>query len=475
MKKIFRYTMALVMMTGAMFSLQSCDDYFDLKDNPNLVTNPPINAMLSTATQKTGLNSQRVAAVTSYFVQYLASPSPGSSSDTYQITDYTSIWDALYLGMADIYDMKQKAQEEGASEYVGVADVMMAYHLSLVADMFGDAPYTEAFNGSTLTPKFDSQQDLYNQSLQLVDEAITELAKPGSKITLDPDNDLIYGGDVAKWTKFAYGLKARFLNKISKTPAYDPQAVLGAVEHSFTSNADDAQMSVFAVRNPWATVALNNTQLVLDGWLSEQLVEQLNGSTYGVFDPRVAKITEKTVNDDYKGTPNGTGNIGPAANTVRDESYISRNSPITGDLSPIVIMSYAELKMIEAEAALRVGLTDRAYAAYLEGIRASMDKLEVPAAERDAYLSNPAVAVGAGNLTLDLIFKEKYVTTYLNPEAWNDARRYDYQYADFTLPANAALTDFIRRVAYPEGESSKNSANVPAATPLDTPLWWDQQ
>ncbi|MBF9251965.1 SusD/RagB family nutrient-binding outer membrane lipoprotein [Pontibacter sp. 172403-2] len=473
MKKIRSYTLALILITGAMMSLQSCKDYFDLDENPNLVTNPPLNALLSTTTQKTALNSQRVAAVTSYFVQYLANPSAGSATDTYQVSDYTSIWDNLYLAMADIYDMKQKAQEEGASQYVGVADVLMAYNLSLVTDMFGDAPYSEAFNGSTLTPKFDTQEELYQETVRLLDEAIAELNKPDSKLTLDPDNDLIHGGSVENWIKTAYALKARFLNKISKTTAYNPQDVLAAVDQAYTSNADNAQMSVFAARNPWAAIALSNTQLVLGGWLSTQLVEHLDGTTYGVFDPRIAKITDKTVNGDYKGTPNGTGNVGPANNTVRDESYISQNSPLTGDLSPLVIISYAEVKFIEAEAAFRAGNLDRAYAAYLEGIRASMEQLEVAPAERDAYLSNPAVAVGAQNLTLDLIFKEKYIATYLNPEAWNDARRYDYQYANFTLPEGAALPTFIRRVAYPQGESSKNGANVPAVSSLADRLWWD--
>jgi len=473
MKKIRSYTLALIMITGAMMSLQSCKDYFDLDENPNLVTNPPLNALLSTTTQKTGLNSQRVAAVTSYFVQYLANPSAGSATDTYQVSDYTSIWDNLYLAMADIYDMKQKATEEGASEYVGVADVLMAYHLSLVTDMFGDAPYSEAFNGTTLTPKFDSQEELYQESVRLLDEAITELSKPDSKLTLDPDNDLIHGGSVENWIKTANALKARFLNKISKTSAYSPEDVLAAVDMAYTSNADNAQMGVFEARNPWASIALSNTQLVLGGWLSTQLIDQLNGTTYGIIDPRIAKITDKTVNGDYKGTPNGAGNVGPANNTVRDESYISQNSPLTGDLSPLVIISYAELKFIEAEAAFRAGNLDRAYAAYLEGIRASMEQLEVAPAERDAYLSNAAVAVGAQNLTLDLIFKEKYVATYLNPEAWNDARRYDYQYANFTMPAGAALPTFIRRVAYPQGESSKNGANVPAVSSLADRLWWD--
>jgi len=460
-------------MAAATLGLQSCEDYFDLDENPNLVNNPPLATMLSTTTQKTGLNSQRVAAVTSYFVQYLANPSAGGSTDTYQVTDYTSTWDALYLAMADIYDMKQKGLDEGATDYVGVADILMAYNLSLVADMWGDAPYSEAFINTTLTPGFDSQEELYNTSLQLVDEAIAELAKTDSKVTLSEEGDLIYGGNKANWIKTAYALKARFLNKVSQTAAYDPEAVLSAVENSYTSNADNATMAVFETRNPWATVALNNEQLVLGGWLSEQLIQQLNGTTYGVFDPRITQITDTTITGTYVGTPNGVGNVGSASNTVHDESYISLNSPLTADEAPLIIVSYPEVKLIEAEAALRAGQTERAYEAYLEAIEASMELLEVDDDAAEEYLTNPAVAVGAGNLTLDLIFKEKYVVTYLNPEAWNDARRYDYQYAGFTLPVGADLGTFIRRVAYPQGETSKNP-NTPESPVLSESLWWDQ-
>lgn len=471
MRKIYRFALAF-MMIGASLSLQSCEDYFDLHENPNLVSNPPLNAMLSTTTQKTGLNSQRMAATTSFYVQYLASPVAGNATDTYQEVDLTGTWDAIYLAMADIYDMKQKGMEEGASDYVGVANIMMAYHLNLIVDHWGDAPYSQAFDNSTLTPGFDSSQDLYAEALRLLDEGIAELNKTESRIALSADDDLIHGGDKTKWIRTANAFKARMLNKVSKLSSYDPAAVLNAVENSYQSNADDAEMEVFAVRNPWAQVALNNTNLVLGGWLSEQFVDQLNGTTYGVVDPRLTRITEPTVTGTFVGTPNGVGNVGPANNTVRDEVYISRNSPLTGDLSPITIASYAEMKFIEAEAAFRAGDRERAYSAYIAGITAHMNKLGVPESERNAYLNNPAVGVGAANLTLDLIFKEKYVVTYLNPEAWTDARRYDYQYAGFTLPEGAELPTFIRRVAYPQGEASKNP-NTPNTPVLSERLWWD--
>ncbi|MFT4031242.1 MAG: SusD/RagB family nutrient-binding outer membrane lipoprotein [Siphonobacter sp.] len=468
--KRFTQTLLLAATLGLM---SGCKDYFDLNDNPNLISTPPLASLLSTTTQKTGLNSQRAAGITSYFVQYLASPSTASSTDTYQVTDYTSTWDAVYFGLADLTDMKKYAQEQEASAYVGVADVMLAYHLSLINDMFGDAPFSDSFTGTTLTPTYDSAETLYSTIISLLDEGITELAKTDSKVALSAANDLIHGGDMAAWTKTAYMLKARMLNKVSKTSSYSATAVLDAVSKSYTSNDDDAMMSTFLLRNPWAQVARNNAALSLDGWLSEQLVDQLNGTTYGLYDPRIEKITDKTVNGVYKGTVNGAGNVG-AANTIKDECYISLNSPLTGDDSPLLIATFAELKFIEAEAAFRSGDKTRAYTSYLAGITANMAKLGVSTAASQTYLSDATVAVGEAALTLDLIFKEKYVVTYLNPEAWNDARRYDYKYKNFTLPDNAALTTFIRRAAYPNGEQAKNTSNVPAEVPLSTPLWWDK-
>ncbi|MGA0559503.1 SusD/RagB family nutrient-binding outer membrane lipoprotein [Larkinella sp. VNQ87] len=469
------HKLIIPVFTLLLVGLGGCKDYFDLNENPNLIGNPPLPSLLTTTTQKTALNSQRVANFTSYFVQYLASPGAGGSTDTYQNTDYTATWDAVYYGMADLYDLKKKAQEQGASEYVGVANVMLSYHLNLIADAFGAAPYSDAFTGTTLTPKYDSEETLYNTALTLLNEGIAELAKTDSKAKIldAASSDLIHKGSVAAWIKTAYALKARMLNKVSKQSTYKPADVLDAVSKSYTSNADDAQMSTFLLRNPWAAVARNNAALVLDGWLSDQFVNHLNGTTYGLVDPRIEKITDKTVNNDYKGTRNGQGNVG-GNNTVKDESYISLNSPLTGDASPLLIVTNAEMRFVEAEAAFRSGNRERAYTAYLAGIRANMDKYGVAAAARDAYLANPAVAVGSAALTLDLIFKEKYVATYLNPEAWNDARRYNYQYKGFRLPLNAALPTFIRRAAYPNGETTKNGANVPAEVPLSTPLWWDK-
>lgn len=467
-----------ILLVGIVAINTGCKKYFDQNENPNLVQNPPINAMLSTATQKAALNTQRFASFNNYYAQYLASPSANGATDTYQITDNTTQWNNAYYAMADLADMIGKAQAAGATEHLGVAQLLMAYTLGLVADTWGSAPYTDAFatNGS-LTPKYDSEEALYQTSLNLINESINNLKLTTATIKLDATSDLIHAGVRADWLRTAYGIQARFLNKISKKSTYNAAAVLAAVDNSYLPATKEASMAVFSGVNPWAQVAINNAGNLLDGWLSENFVNHMNGTTYGLFDPRLAKITDKTVDGIYIGTRNGEGNRpNTGANTLRNENYVSLSSPLTNRTSPLFIFTYAELKFIEAEAAFRSGAggRTRAYQAYLAGIRSNMERLQVAGPDITAYLGNAIVNVGEANLTLALIFKEKYAALYLSPESWNDMRRFDYQYKDFRLPLGAVLPTYIRRVAYPASERSKNGSNVPAEVPLSTPLWWDK-
>jgi hypothetical protein len=263
------------------------------------------------------------------------------------------------------------------------------------------------------------------------------------------------------------------LNQLSKTSQYSAAAIFTELGAAYTSTAQDAFISTFDVLNPWNQVALNNRNLLLDGWLSEQFIDAMNGKTYGIFDPRLPFMTDTTKYGDYRGTPNGKGRSGGGVSF--EETYVNLTGYYSSTNSPLFIITYEELKFIEAEAAFRSNDKPKAYDAYLEGIKANMNKMGVSAANRDAYVNHATVSVGAANITLDLIFKEKYKVMFLNPETWNDARRYNYQYKDFSLPLNSVVNSFIRRMVYPSVETSRNGANVPPGiTEVTLKLWWDQ-
>ncbi|HEX8356807.1 MAG TPA: SusD/RagB family nutrient-binding outer membrane lipoprotein [Segetibacter sp.] len=464
--------------------ISSCKKaYFDINEvNPNQTQNPPINGLLSSVTYQTGINVFRAGDFTSYYMQYLASPNTGGASDIYENADRSSLWfntsttgtnpyGGVYNTILDGRVLAQKATAANATEHLGVVKTTEAMNMSLLIDLFGDVPYTEAFNSTNFTPKYDKAQDIFTACLTLLDEAIVEFNKPNPTIKLDATSDLIHAGKVSAWIKTCHALKARLLNRLSKLPSYNPTQVLTEVAAAYTSNADDAQVTRFMNRSPWGQVAYNNTQSLLDGWMSEQFIDALNGKTYGVVDPRLKFIADTTRTGTFKGTPNGKGRTG--SGTQREESYLSVNGFYSKATAPLLLVTFSEMKFIEAEAAFASN-KQQSYNAYLAGIAANMDKIGVPAIEKNAYLANPVVAPGLAGFTIDHIFKEKYVAMFLHPESWTDARRYDYKYKDFTLPQGALLSSFIRRANYPTTELSRNATNVPNITALTEKLYFDK-
>ncbi|CAL1518103.1 SusD/RagB family nutrient-binding outer membrane lipoprotein [Chitinophaga sp. MM2321] len=447
-----------------------CKKELDINNNPNQAEVPPLNGLLASATYNTSYNVYKVSNITSYFVQYLASPNANGASDTYEATDYSTTWQSLYDNMTDIHDLIEQATEAGATQHVGAAEVMMAINLEMLNDLWGTVPYTQAFNISILQPGYTPDDSVYLQCLALLDDGIAQLEKAGSLYELDPVKDLLHGGKVSAWIKTGYTVKARILNHLTKKTTYDATAVLAAIANAYTSNSDDAQLQRFQSLSPWNQAAVNNANNSLDGWLSTNFVDAMNGNTYGVFDPRLPMITDTTRFGDYRGTLNGAGRIG--SGTDAEECYLSQVGFYSKGGAPLLVATNAECRFIEAEAAFRNGNKPLAYQAYLRGISANMDKIGVDTVLRNAYINNPVVGVGAGNITLALILKEKYAAQFLHPDTWNDARRYDYQYKDFHLPVNAQLTTFIRRVAFPDTEKSRNNGNVPSVTLTDN-IWWD--
>ena len=260
-----------------------CKKYLDINKNPNAADEPPIAGLLANTTSLTADNVYEISDYTSYFVQYLASPSESSAKDTYQDMDPSDVWGAIYNVLTDLHDMRQFANEKGLNAYSGVADILTACNLSMAGNLWGNMPYSKAFIGvENLVPAFDDQKALYDTCLTLLDKGIASLQQPDVKNELDKASDFIHGGYDTAWIKTAYALKARLLNQVSKTSQYNAADVLAAIGQAYTSNSDDAQVTQFTNRNPWAQAALNNKNLLLDAWLSSYFVNATNGNIYSV-------------------------------------------------------------------------------------------------------------------------------------------------------------------------------------------------
>jgi len=359
-----------------------------------------------------------------------------------------------------------------------------------MTDTYGDVPFTEAGLGSeNLQPAVDTQQSLYTKIQTLLDQGITNLKTTDNSGYDAIPGDIIYNGNIDKWTRLAYTLKARYAMHLTKRNGVQAaRDALTYLQNGFTSNDDDFQLSFSEkTRNPWyKSVIIKQNSAVFTVLFSEQLINYMNGTDYPTVapDPRIFDYVDNRGAANYIGAANG--NEGAATDGTPANTYLNENSYYFRFNSPLVLVTYSEALFLKAEAEFLVnggtttsiGSNQSAYDAYKDGIEANMNKLGIDTTLRDAYLSDPAIDVGVANLKLEHIMKEKDIALLLNPEIFNDMRRYDFSsnvYKNLELPMNqypAMSGQWFRRPIYPISELSKNTNLVQHH--VYEPSWWDQ-
>lgn len=232
----------------AVAGFSSCSDWLDVNDNPNSPTNTvaAVAARLPWIQHHYGYAHGVASFRGSFITGQVTSRSGYASTSAYE---YMSIW-APAQGMAttpyqhwfvgagcNIDDLITKAKEEGAYHYIGAAKVLHAMGFMLMADWYGECPYTEAL-GPVLNPKYDDGKTIFYGCLNELDEALSYFGMTqdvGATPLAKGDN--WNGGDLSKWVALVHGLKARWLNNLSKKSFYDPQAILAEINLGPTSNA----------------------------------------------------------------------------------------------------------------------------------------------------------------------------------------------------------------------------------------------
>ncbi len=140
------------------------------------------------------------------------------SVDAYNVTgedfQIRAAWQNLYSGALEDFDViVTQGSEEGNLMYVGIARILTAYTYSMMVDMWGDIPFSEALQGNEVQfPKYDDDADIYPQLIDMIDQGIADLAS-GEGAVPGPD-DVIYGGDRDSWRRFAKTLKLKMFNQV---------------------------------------------------------------------------------------------------------------------------------------------------------------------------------------------------------------------------------------------------------------------
>jgi hypothetical protein len=481
----------------------SNDSLVGLNDNQNSPVDapaPPLftNAVNNAVTRFRGATYDLT--MTSLFAQHFAKVQY-VDEDQYRLRTATT--SALFLNpysleLKDLDVAQQKgvtAKEPGT--YVP-AMVMKTWTFGVMTDTWGDIPYTQALQASEtagdLTPAYDPQQQIYQGFFATLDTAARAAA--GAANTLGVA-DPVYGGDPAKWQRFANSLRARFaLREIKADPADAARqlaAALAAPGGVMTSNADNAQLQ-------WPGDGLNDNPYAAnfksrdDHRVSKVLVDTLNAYR----DPRLPVYAQPTKADPavYAGLQNGlsTANAGRFFNTTSrpgaifyagGTAYGTFGNPVNAK-TPSYLMTYAELAFIKAEAAERglAGLSPaQARGFYEDGIRASIEQWGVGGGgAAAAYIAQPGVAYAGGAEGLRQIALQKWIALYTQgSEAWSEYRRTGVPALVKGPAAVATVTNIPRRVLYATGEQSVNQEELQKAVGrqgadnFNTRVWWDKQ
>jgi len=476
MRRSIRYWAAAAL---ALMALGGCDNGLTgVNDNPNAPTDVDARYLLPNAiTGAVGLTlgSNLHMDVTALWAQHYGE-SQYSTEDSYDISDskIQGIWNAYYSGpLEDLHQIVDQGQKQERPNVAAVGKILQAWTMSIVTDLWGDVPYTEALRGmeegGTTTPVFDSQQSIYNSLL--ADLA----AAPG---TMDPsgtvveDGDLIYGGDLTRWTQFANSLRMRLAMHLSEVDADKAEQEFAAAYAAggFTSNADNAQLD-YVGDGTWDYPIFAYERSRDDHAVSATMIDTLQS----LSDPRLPLYAKANVYGTYAGAPNGYDN------PPYPRDSISRiGTPFASATTPAVIMSYAEVLFLEAEAAERGWIAADAAELYKAAIRADLEWNGVPEGDIIDYIAQPSVAYAGGADGLRQIALQKWIALYGNgPEAYTEWRRTGY-------PELQAGPDAVNggvipvRLPYPSVEQALNGANLSQAisnqggASLNDPLWWDK-
>jgi hypothetical protein len=449
----------------------ACDETTmdSIDQNPNAPTDVTISLLLPQTTISTihGIAGGAGARYSSKFVEHVANV---HVNERQPFDVNAGVWSNIYSTLMDLSLIIEKGSEGGSQEghfvEVGIAKILYAYTLSVGTDLFGDMPHSEALQGSSnRSPNFDTQENIYDFLQMYLDEAIVDLDRG----TLGNINhfDLVFRGDIEMWKKTAFALKARLYNRLSNIdPEGSAMNSLEALANSYTSEAEsfifDGYLSGSTNDNPWTSRQKSQQGYAVSTTFLD-VINEFNDPEF--IDPRV-EIWLTRIEGEFVGAPPGTAQS--------DVSHILYSPPSTQtvlyDEAPQPVLTYDELKFIEAEAHFRLGNLSDANTAYEEAVIAACRRAGLTEEQVEMYVSQGDVFPGESELALDHIILQKYISLWMfqSLEAYNDVRRTGI--LQVNDPRGLPL-----RLPYPPSEINRNSnapTHITNVSIYEIPVWW---
>lgn len=357
------------------------------------------------------------------------------NEDRYLWGEINGIWNTSYNKLRDIQNIINAAEETKDNGTKAVALIMRAWMYSLITDAYGDIPYIDAIKAKSgiYYTKYDSQEAVYAGILSDLKNANGLLATTSGVV----GGDLIYNGNLTKWRKLANSLRVRYLIRISnkKSPATELTEILSnpSVNPIFENNSDNAtftykaaspdQFPLFSARSG-SFNEFRASKFMLD------TLKSLDDPRLKIFF-RATPKTEGTANEVFIGLPNGLDDVSALtfAGGPENHSRISANfyeNAITAqglNIAKGIIMTYAELQFLLAEAVSKSWVVGSSNPYYTAGVKASFEFYGLTAST--AYLDRNEVKLTENkDENLKKIGFQKWISFfYQGMEAWFDWRR----------------------------------------------------
>ncbi|AUD04421.1 SusD/RagB family nutrient-binding outer membrane lipoprotein [Spirosoma pollinicola] len=448
--------------------LSGCRRLFDepsIQSNPNAVTDVDVSTLLAgTLLGVSFLHEDtdvRIASMWAGELNGLSRAHQGFAQ--YIVSSQSFMWSPLYPVAGQARLIQTKADAVGDKWTKGVGQVLEALVIAKVTDLYGDVPYSQAFDDVAYpTPVFDKQTDVYAALHTTLDNAIQNLSA-SSGLAFNTQ-DFIYKGDVAKWRAAANTLKARlYLHTgeyakavASASSGINSTAGDALIPHGTSLGVDINQNYDFFRVNRAGDTGFDGAYLPV-------LLRSRIGSAN-------TKTDETAIYNHYiKVGITATGALDP--NTT-DGAFTAN--------SPHPILTYYENQLILAEAQARLGVSDKALAA-LNTVRSALANgyvngktISGTGRKYDAYTLDDFGPAGLANLTklatvqtalLYEIISQRFILFLMQYEAFNDYRRLAKAVPVVQLPIPLYTgSQRPQRFIYPQGEINTN-LNVPKPLP----------
>jgi hypothetical protein len=502
-----------LLIGAALLSFSSCTkDFEEMNINPNQPAEASAAQLFATAQYNFATNiadEWNNGRMGMYYAQYWASTYYTDES-RYLIREGTNqtMWNNFYANVLkeikEGQDIDSTEKLSGYENRIAIAEIFktMTYHY--LSDIYGGPiPYSQALAADNATPKYDTGEEVYRGLLTTLEEQIAKLDE--AKPSFQGSGDVIYGGKVALWKKFANSLRLRIALRMLDA---QPTEALAAINKSLDpQNGGLISNNKESARFNWKGGAPNNNPI------DQAFKTRQDFSVAAPFvnylqkyqDPRLTvfaqPLARKDAQGDYvnildeQGNPTYAGEtyglkVGAGSNADRSEVSLPGLFAI-GPEAPTTLLDYAEVEFMLAEIAARglnVGLGGSAEDHYNAGIKASFDFAGLSNAAYTGYLAR--VPYVAGNWK-DAIGSQKWIAMYTQGiQGWLERLRLDFQdpYTGeniFVAPAAGSQDPNVKevpyRMSYPVTEASLNGTHYQEALKTiggtnskGVKTWWDK-